>query len=135
MTNDATQTPLPRQTLGFLCNLLESHGIEPKNKSFAVGDTLRRGQTVQFLVRDAESASEDLTQLMRLHAALYELIEKLRDRRKLNSRVAMPLFEAALGLTMTNSRYQALAEVEANLASRDLKMLVSAGLLIPAHEL
>ena len=45
-------------------------GIEPKNKSFAVGDTLRRGQTVQFLVRDAQSASEDLTQMMRSHASL-----------------------------------------------------------------
>ena len=50
-------------------------GIEPKNKSFAVGDTLRRGQTVQFLVRDAESASEDLTQLMRSHAALAHRVE------------------------------------------------------------
>ncbi len=44
-------------------------GIEPKNKSFAVGDTLRRGQTVQFLVRDADSASEDLTQMVRAHGA------------------------------------------------------------------
>ena len=44
-------------------------GIEPKNKSFAVGDTLRRGQTVQFLVRDAASASEDLTQMLRSKAA------------------------------------------------------------------
>ncbi|MBK8177720.1 MAG: FIST C-terminal domain-containing protein [Planctomycetes bacterium] len=40
-------------------------GIEPQDKSFAVGDTLRRGQTIQFLVRDADSASEDLTQLLR----------------------------------------------------------------------
>lgn len=44
-------------------------GIEPKEKSLAVGDTLRRGQTVQFLVRDAESAGEDLTQLVRSHGA------------------------------------------------------------------
>lgn len=44
-------------------------GIEPKEKSFAVGDALRRGQTVQFLVRDAKSAGEDLTQLVREHAA------------------------------------------------------------------
>jgi small ligand-binding sensory domain FIST len=44
-------------------------GIEPKDKSFAVGDTLRRGQTVQVLVRDADSASEDLTQMMRTQAA------------------------------------------------------------------
>ncbi|HUR27766.1 MAG TPA: FIST N-terminal domain-containing protein [Planctomycetota bacterium] len=45
-------------------------GIEPKNKSFAVGDTLRRGQTVQFLVRDARSASEDLAQMVRAHSSL-----------------------------------------------------------------
>ncbi len=50
-------------------------GIEPKNKSFAVGDTLRRGQTVQFLVRDAQSASEDLTQMMRSHAALAKRLD------------------------------------------------------------
>jgi small ligand-binding sensory domain FIST len=44
-------------------------GIEPKEKSFAVGDTLRRGQTVQFLVRDADSATEDLTQMVRARGA------------------------------------------------------------------
>jgi len=44
-------------------------GIEPKTKSFTVGDTLRRGQTVQFLVRDAESASEDLAAMMRSHTS------------------------------------------------------------------
>lgn len=44
-------------------------GIEPKNKAFAVGDTLRRGQTVQFLVRDAASAGEDLSALLRERGA------------------------------------------------------------------
>jgi len=39
-------------------------GLQPKEKAIAIGNALRKGQTVQFLVRDAESASEDLAQLM-----------------------------------------------------------------------
>jgi small ligand-binding sensory domain FIST len=41
-------------------------GIQAEQKAVAVADLLRRGQTVQFLVRDAESASEDLNQLMQI---------------------------------------------------------------------
>lgn len=41
-------------------------GIEPQQGAIAVGDSgLRVGQTVQFLVRDAASAGEDLVALMR----------------------------------------------------------------------
>jgi small ligand-binding sensory domain FIST len=41
-------------------------GIEPQQGAIAVGDNgMRVGQTVQFLVRDAASAGEDLTMLMR----------------------------------------------------------------------
>ena len=41
-------------------------GIEPQQGAIAVGDSgLRVGQTVQFLVRDATSAGEDLLTLMR----------------------------------------------------------------------
>jgi small ligand-binding sensory domain FIST len=39
-------------------------GMRPDEKAIEVADVLRRGQTVQFLVRDAASASEDLTALM-----------------------------------------------------------------------
>lgn len=39
-------------------------GFDPKRKAVAVADFVRRGQTVQFLVRDAESAGEDLSLLM-----------------------------------------------------------------------
>lgn len=39
-------------------------GVAQEQKAFAITDVLRRGQTVQFLVRDAASATEDLTQLM-----------------------------------------------------------------------
>ena len=41
-------------------------GIEPQQGAIAVGDdNLRVGQTIQFLVRDAASAGEDLVTLMR----------------------------------------------------------------------
>ncbi|NUP98117.1 MAG: FIST C-terminal domain-containing protein [Planctomycetaceae bacterium] len=39
-------------------------GLSRDERAIAVSDILRRGQTVQFLVRDAASATEDLTQLM-----------------------------------------------------------------------
>jgi small ligand-binding sensory domain FIST len=45
---------LVRQVLGF----------SKEDRALAVSEYLRKGQTVQFLVRDAASATEDLTQLM-----------------------------------------------------------------------
>ena len=45
---------LVRQVLGF----------SKEDRALAVSEYLRKGQSVQFLVRDAESATEDLTQLM-----------------------------------------------------------------------
>lgn len=38
--------------------------LSKEQKSISVSEYLRRGQTIQFLVRDAASATEDLTQLM-----------------------------------------------------------------------
>ena len=34
----------------------------------AIGDTVRTGQTIQFQIRDAEFASEDLKELLTPHA-------------------------------------------------------------------
>ena len=39
-------------------------GVSQEERAVAIGDLLRRGQTIQFLVRDAASASEDLAHLM-----------------------------------------------------------------------
>lgn len=42
------------------------HGLEPKQGALVVADNaLRVGQTIQFLVRDKDTAGEDLQQLMR----------------------------------------------------------------------
>ena len=40
-------------------------GFQPQERAIAVAEVLRRGQTIQFLVRDAASASEDFEQLLR----------------------------------------------------------------------
>jgi small ligand-binding sensory domain FIST len=39
-------------------------GADPRSKAIAVGDHIRRGQTVQFLMRDATSAGEDIERLL-----------------------------------------------------------------------
>lgn len=44
-------------------------GASPKEKVVAVAESVRRGQSVQFLVRDAASASEDLALLMASQSA------------------------------------------------------------------
>jgi small ligand-binding sensory domain FIST len=39
-------------------------GVDPENNSFSVGDYFRAGQTVQFHIRDHESASFELSQML-----------------------------------------------------------------------
>jgi Fic family protein len=68
------------------------------------------------------------------YALLFDVIEKIANTRKLNGRAITPLFEAALGLRLTNARYVSLAETEAHSATRDLKLLVDANLLIAEGE-
>lgn len=42
-------------------------GLSRDSQAIAIGAPVRRGQSVQFLVRDADSAGEDLTELLRDH--------------------------------------------------------------------
>jgi Fic family protein len=65
---------------------------------------------------------------------LFDFMDQLVEKRNLNHRVSMPLFDLALGLRMTNSRYQREAEVTQYVASRDLKQLCDAGLIEPRGE-
>jgi Fic family protein len=61
------------------------------------------------------------------YEALYERIENLVKESDLHERTTIPLFDSALGMRMTNSRYQREAEVSVHVATRDLRMLVEAG--------
>jgi hypothetical protein len=65
---------------------------------------------------------------------LFGGLDKIIKREKLDERVAVPLFDASLGWSMTNSWYRREAEVSELAASRDLKKLSDLGLLIPKGE-
>jgi Fic family protein len=65
---------------------------------------------------------------------LFGIIDQIVERAEINPRVSIPLFEVALGLRMTNSRYQRVCEVTQYVASRDLKQLSDLGLIQPRGE-
>jgi small ligand-binding sensory domain FIST len=44
-------------------------GVEPESGAGVVGDHMRVGQTVQFHLRDAKTADEDLHELLKLYKA------------------------------------------------------------------
>lgn len=68
------------------------------------------------------------------YGALFEQIEHVIRHNDLNERMSIPLFDSALGMRMTNSRYQREADVSVHIATRDLKQLVDAGFLDPHGE-
>lgn len=61
-------------------------------------------------------------------------LERLVAERGLHNRMALGLLEAAFGGRIRNASYRVSTEVSNNLASRDLKQLVDAGLLDPRGE-
>ena len=75
--------------------------------------------------------------LLRRHEeyeALFTKIDEVIDRKSLHERMAIPLFDAALGMRVNNSRYQREADVSVHVATRDLRALVECDLLIPHGE-
>ncbi len=65
---------------------------------------------------------------------LFEKIATISEEYRLNERVQMSLFDAALGFRVTNARYRADGDVSEVVASRDLKKLCDIGLLEPHGE-
>src|SRR5581483_7985133 len=61
---------------------------------------------------------------------LFDGLDKIVERERLDERVALPLFDAALGWSITNAWYRRDADVSELAASRDLKKLSDLGLLI-----
>ena len=79
----------------------------------------RQAQTILRRTRETE----------RIYAELLNLVQNIG----FPERTAMALLQAAFG-RVRNSSYRVSADVSNNLASRDLKMLVDAGFLIPDGE-
>jgi len=68
------------------------------------------------------------------YGRLFERIDELVKRFKLPDRSTIPIFEAALGWSITNPRYRTQADVGEYVASRDLKALCDVGLFEPIGE-
>ena len=67
-------------------------------------------------------------------ARVYGDLSDLVKARRLPERTVMALLQAALGTKLRNSSYRVSAELPKHLASRDLKALVEADLLVPKGE-
>jgi Fic family protein len=89
---------------------------------------------VRFCLKAHYQQAETLIRRNDEYDALFERIDAIIRRENLHERTAIPLFDAALGRRLTNSRYQAAAEVTQYIAGRDLKALAEIGLLAPIGE-
>ena len=67
-------------------------------------------------------------------ARLWDVLEEEITRIRLPERMILVLADAAVGLRVRNVTYRSIAEITENLASKDLKLLVAQGLLIPQGE-
>jgi len=65
---------------------------------------------------------------------VWDEVERIASRLGLPERSVTPLVNAAFGYRIKNSLYRAYADVSEQVASKDLRMLVSAGLLVSGGE-
>jgi Fic family protein len=65
---------------------------------------------------------------------LWSELEIELDRKKLDGRMVPVLYDAAIGIRVRSARYRLAAEVSSQVAARDLRALVSEGLLEPKGE-
>ena len=65
---------------------------------------------------------------------IWDELEEEVKRRRLPERVQFVLSDATLGYKVRNATYRSVAEISETLASRDLKLLVDEGLLLPSGE-
>ena len=80
--------------------------------------------------RQAQTLLRRMRELERVYAEMIELVRV----NGLPERSAMALLQAAVGSRVRNGSYRISADVSKNLASRDLKALVDAKLLVPEGE-
>lgn len=89
---------------------------------------------IRFCLKAHHHQAASLIRRNNEYEDLYNGIEKIIKRERLDMRSAIPLFDTALGLSITNAWYRRDAEVSELVASRDLKKLSDLGLLMPKGE-
>jgi Fic family protein len=89
---------------------------------------------VQFCLKAHYQQAARMIRRVQEADSLYKKIEEMIARSRLQDRTWFPLFDAALGFRVTNSRYRKDAEITEITASRDLKRLCELDLLVPHGE-
>ena len=89
---------------------------------------------VTFCLTAHYRQAEKLLQRTDEMARLWTVLEAETKRRGLHERTMLALSDAALGFRVRNATYRTAAEISDPLASRDLRALVDAGLLVPHGE-
>jgi Fic family protein len=87
---------------------------------------------IRFCLTAHHRQAMHLVQWGRIYSRLWERLETMLNDRKLPDRMLPALSDAAIGYKVRNPLYRKSAEISELTASRDLKTLVGAGLLV-AH--
>lgn len=89
---------------------------------------------VRFCLKAHYQQAATLIRRNEEYSRIFDKITELIEAHRLDERSSLPLFDATLGLRLTNARYRTGAEVSELVASRDLKKLCEVGLLTPFGE-
>jgi Fic family protein len=86
---------------------------------------------VRFCLTAHFRQASTLMRRARVMARLWDIVEYEAKRLRLPDRVVVAMAEAGLKLKVRNATYRKAVDISENLASRDLKLLVDAGMLVP----
>ena len=89
---------------------------------------------VKFCLKAHYQQANTLIRRNEEYGAVFDSIERLIEREGLNERMTVPLFNAALGIRVTNSRYQKETGESVHVSGRDLKALADLEILTPIGE-
>lgn len=89
---------------------------------------------VRFCLTAHYRQATTLLRRSRQYERLWAVLEEEIKHRKLPERLILALADASIGYSIRNATYRPVAEISEQMASRDLKQAVDAGLLIPHGE-
>lgn len=89
---------------------------------------------VRFCLTAHYQQANQLVRWSRIYSRLWDALEAELSTRSLPDRMLPALSDAAMGYRVRNATYRHLADVSEMLASKDLRVLVEAGLLTPEGE-
>ena len=89
---------------------------------------------IRFCIKAHYQQAATLIRRNEEYSRLFDAIVELTQSKGLPERSNLAIFDAALGFRVTNSRYRVDAEVTELTASRDLKRISDAGVIIPVGE-